>query len=94
MKCRNSAFNAQGSNVIIVAAQVGVVKTCEAAVEALRQNESQRETPFITKIDGFPRFPPPSPLSKIQSYKNHLFRDMGCVKQWGIIIILRSIISA
>jgi hypothetical protein len=33
MKCRNSAFNAQGSKLIIVAAHVAVVKTCEAAVE-------------------------------------------------------------
>jgi hypothetical protein len=61
MKCRNSAFNAQGSKVIIVAVQVGVAKTCEAAVEALMKKESQGETQFITKIDGFLRFPTPPP---------------------------------
>jgi hypothetical protein len=39
MKCSNSAFNAQGSRVIIVVVQVGAVKIYVAAVEALRQNE-------------------------------------------------------
>jgi hypothetical protein len=62
LKCRNSAFNAQGSKIIIVDVQVGVVKTCDAAVEALRKKESQGETQFITKIDGFLRFPTPAPL--------------------------------
>jgi hypothetical protein len=37
MKCWNSAFNAQGSRVIIVVAQVGPVKIYVAAVEALRK---------------------------------------------------------
>jgi hypothetical protein len=43
MKCWNSAFNAQGSRVIIVVLQVG-------AVEALRKMERGDETQFITKI--------------------------------------------
>jgi hypothetical protein len=41
MKCWNSGFNAQGSRVIIVVVQVGSVKICVAAVEALRKNEKK-----------------------------------------------------
>jgi hypothetical protein len=45
MKCRNSAFNAQGSNVIIVVVQVGgPVKIYVAALEVLRKKERQDET--------------------------------------------------
>jgi len=47
MKCRNSAFNAQGWRVIIVAVQVGAVKIYVAAVEVLRTTERQGE------MDGF-----------------------------------------
>jgi hypothetical protein len=41
MKCWNSAFNAQGSRVIIVVVQVGAVKIYAgaAAVKALRKKE-------------------------------------------------------
>jgi cell shape-determining protein MreD len=40
MKCGNSAFNAQGSRVIIVVVQVGAVKIyAGAAMEALRKKE-------------------------------------------------------
>jgi len=35
----NSAFNAQGSRVIIVVVQLGAVKIYVAAVEALRKKE-------------------------------------------------------
>jgi hypothetical protein len=53
MKCRNSAFNAQGSRGIIVAVKVGAVKIyVAAAVEALRTTERQGE------IDGFMSFNP------------------------------------
>jgi hypothetical protein len=52
MKCWNSAFNAQGSKVIIVVVQVGGVKIYVAAVEALRKKETQDETQFTTKIGG------------------------------------------
>jgi hypothetical protein len=45
MKCWNSAFNAQGSRIIIVIVHV-------AAVQALRKNETQDETQFTTKIGG------------------------------------------
>jgi hypothetical protein len=41
MKWWNSAFNAQGSRVIIVVVQVGTVKIYVAAVEELRKNERQ-----------------------------------------------------
>ncbi len=46
MKCRNSAFNAQGSRVIIVVVQVGAVKIYVAPVEALRKNERGDQTQF------------------------------------------------
>jgi len=52
MKCWNSAFNAQGSKVIIVVVQVGGVKIYVAAVEALKKKETQDETQFTTKIGG------------------------------------------
>jgi hypothetical protein len=43
MKCWNSAFNAQGSRVIIVVVQVRTVKIYVAAVEALKKKERQDE---------------------------------------------------
>jgi len=47
MKCWNSAFNAQGSWLIIVVVQVGAVKIyLAAAVEALRKKEWGDETQF------------------------------------------------
>jgi hypothetical protein len=55
MKCSYSAFNAQGSRLIIVAVQSGgAVKKYVAAVEA-RSGKKERhdETQFTTKIDGF-----------------------------------------
>jgi hypothetical protein len=52
MKCWNSAFNAQGSRVTIVAVQVGAVKIYVAAVEALMKKERGDETQFTTKIGG------------------------------------------
>jgi hypothetical protein len=42
-----------------VIVQLGGVKIHQAAVEALRENESQDETQFITKTDGFMSFIPP-----------------------------------
>jgi hypothetical protein len=59
MKCCNSAFNAQGSRLIIVVIQVRAVRIYVAAVEALRKKERQDEPRFITKIDGFVSFIPP-----------------------------------
>jgi hypothetical protein len=50
----NSAFNAQGSRLIIVRA----VKIYVAAVEALKRKERHDETQFTTKIDGFMSFIP------------------------------------
>ncbi len=60
-KCWNSAFNAQGSRVIIVVVQVRGVKIYVAAVEALRKMERQDETQFTTEIDGFLSFTNPAP---------------------------------
>jgi len=55
MKCWYSAFNAQGSRLVVV--QLGAVKIYVAAVEALRKKERQEdETQFTTKIDGFLSF--------------------------------------
>jgi hypothetical protein len=57
MKCWVSAFNAQGSKVIIVVLQVRAVKIyVVAVVKALRKKENQDETQFTTKIDGFLSF--------------------------------------
>jgi predicted oxidoreductase (fatty acid repression mutant protein) len=56
MKCCNSAFNAQGSRIIIAVVQVRAVKIYVAAVEALRKKERQDETRFTTKIHGFLSF--------------------------------------
>ncbi len=53
LKCWNSAFNAQGSRVIIVIVHVGEVKIYVAAMlQALRKKETQDETQFTTKIGG------------------------------------------
>ncbi len=52
MKCWNSAFNAQGSKIIIVVVQVGVVKIYVVAIEVLRKKERGDENQFATKIGG------------------------------------------
>jgi len=53
MKCRNLAFNAQGSRVVIESAQEGAVKIYVAAMEALRKKRSKQvETQFTTKKNG------------------------------------------
>ncbi len=52
MKCWYSAFNAQGSRVIIVVVQVRAVKKYVAIVEALRKKESGDETYVTTKTGG------------------------------------------
>jgi hypothetical protein len=59
MKCCNSAFNAQGSKLIIVVIHVRAVKIYVAALEALRKKGRQDETRFTTKFDGFLSFIPP-----------------------------------
>jgi hypothetical protein len=41
MKCEETAFNAQGSRLIIVALQVWAVKIYAATVEALKKKERQ-----------------------------------------------------
>jgi len=56
MRCGNSAFNAQGSKLIMVLVQGGAVKIYVASVEALRKKERQDETQFTIKIDGFLSF--------------------------------------
>jgi hypothetical protein len=50
MKCWNSAFNAQGSRIIIVSTQVGVVKIYVATVEVLMIKERQYETHLPPKL--------------------------------------------
>jgi hypothetical protein len=52
MKCCNSAFNAQGSRVIIIVLQVGAVRIYVAVVFALRKKERGDETLFTSKIGG------------------------------------------
>ncbi len=58
MKCWKSAFNAEGSRVNIVVAQVGVVKIYVGTVEALRKKDRHDKTQFTTKIDGNTRLGP------------------------------------
>jgi hypothetical protein len=59
MKCWKSAFDAQGSRVIIAALQVGAVKIYAARVEALKKKkERQGETQFTTKAGVPPVCPP------------------------------------
>jgi hypothetical protein len=50
MKCWNSAFNVQGSRVIIVVVHLGAVEIYVAPMEALRKKERQDETQFTSKI--------------------------------------------
>ncbi len=50
MKCWNSAFNAQGSRIVIVGVQVGVVKIYVATVEVLMEKERQYETHLRPKL--------------------------------------------
>jgi hypothetical protein len=53
MKCRVSAFNVQGSRVIIVVVvQIRTVKIYVGAMEALRKKERQDETQCTTKTGG------------------------------------------
>jgi hypothetical protein len=87
MKCWNfSAFNAQGSRVIIVVVQVGAVKTYVAAVEWRRSGKKERgdETQFTTKI-GWKQLvwvPVPS-FSKI-SFPVKRFDSLLCLKLPGL----------
>jgi NADH:ubiquinone oxidoreductase subunit 6 (subunit J) len=50
MKCWNSAFNAQGSRVIIVVVHAGAVNIYVRVVEALRKKERGDKTQFPTKM--------------------------------------------
>jgi hypothetical protein len=59
MKCSYSAFNAQGSRlIIIVVVQLGAMKIYVAAVEALQKKGRSDASQFTTKIDGFLSFIP------------------------------------
>jgi hypothetical protein len=50
MKCRYSAFNAQGSRLIIVVVQLGAVKIYVAAVEELRKKERRITLMYLTFV--------------------------------------------
>ncbi len=52
MKCWNSAFNAQGSRVVIVLVQGTSENICSSTVEELREKERLDETQFTTRIGG------------------------------------------
>ncbi len=54
MKCWKSAFNAQGSRLIIVDLQVGAMKIYAATVEALKIKERQRSNSVHHKNWGPP----------------------------------------
>ncbi len=55
MKWWKSAFNAQGSRLIIIGLQVGAVKIYAASVEALKKKRKEGETQVTTKTE----VPPP-----------------------------------
>ncbi len=64
--CWNSAFNAQGSRLIIIVLHIRPVKIYVAAVEELRKKERQDETQFTTRWNSvyhqnwwFSEFHPP-----------------------------------
>ncbi len=80
-KCSNSAFNAQGSRLIIIVVHVRAVKKYVTAVEALRKKERQDETQFTTEIDGFLHFtkPPPPPLPMLMCFFAGFFTISPCV---------------
>jgi hypothetical protein len=50
MKYRYSAFNAQGSRLIIVVVQLGAVKIYVAAVEALRKRARRITLMYLTFV--------------------------------------------
>jgi hypothetical protein len=80
MRSWNSAFNAQGSRLIIVVVQqLGAVKISVVAVEALRKKGRPDETQFTTKIDGFFSFIPPLNANvlflRVFYYKSHPVYD-------------------
>ncbi len=52
MNCWNSAFNAQGSGVIIVVVKIGSVKKYVAEVNALSEKEREDETTHFTRKIG------------------------------------------
>jgi hypothetical protein len=81
MKCWKSAFNAQGSRLIIVALQVGAVKIYAATVKALKKKERPGETQFITKIEG----PPPLNANVFYFFESHPIYDQT---QGSIVVFL------
>jgi hypothetical protein len=71
MKCWKSAFNAQGSRLIIVALQLGAVKIYAARLEALKKKERQGETKFTTKTE----VPPPLNVNVFYFFESHPICD-------------------
>ncbi len=74
MKSSNATSNAQGSKLIIVVVEAGVVKIYVAISgggEALKTKKERGWTQFITKIDDIPSSPPPPPFPSL--YANVLF---------------------
>jgi hypothetical protein len=83
-KCWISAFNAQGSRGIIVAVQVGAVKIYVAAVQALKKKETQDETQFTTKIDGFLSF---TPLECYSSFCRVFLNLTLCMTKLRVLVL-------
>jgi len=67
MKCWKSAFNAQGSRLVIVALQVG------ALIEAPKKEERQGETQFTTKTE----VPLPLNASVFYFFESHPIYDQA-----------------
>ncbi len=79
MKCWNSAFNAQGSRIIIVVVQVGAVKIYVAGMKALRKKERQDESGQSE----------PAPMSPPVGRSVH---RMGCVFHLPLYLTLTNIL--
>jgi hypothetical protein len=74
MKCWESAFNAQGSRLIIVALQVGAVKIYTTTVVALKKKERHGETQLTVKTE-VPLNPHPWMLMFFYSFESNPIYD-------------------
>jgi hypothetical protein len=61
MECRNSAFNAQGSRVIIVVVQAGALKkTCSKCAGKRKEGQNRMKLSLPQKAPAFLTLPAPS----------------------------------
>jgi hypothetical protein len=89
MKYWNSAFNAQGSRGIKIAADVGVVKIYVEAMEGSGKKEREGETQFTIKIDGLLSFtsPPLSSSNVNVLVCRFLWKFIPCTTQLRVLVL-------